>query len=162
MGTTEDYRTGRIVEGIRKAEMVLDSSEALTSGDPAFVKIREKICAFRPVWVTEEEVIGLIRKSAAVAVGERVCRALHPESPATQSVFLDELAEALTEAGKAEIVTPEVAEQIIIRQQRQRYIASMVSGKYLELCAVHPADCIFCKAERAGMRCFEQHTDSPT
>jgi hypothetical protein len=162
MGTTEDYRTGRIVEGIRKAEMVLDNREALTSGDPVFLKIREKIMAFRPVWVTVEEVIGLIRKSVAVAVGERVCRALHPESPATQSVFLDELAEALTEAGKAEIVTPEVAEQIIIRQQRQRYIAAMVSGKYLELCAVHPADCIFCKAERAGMRCFEQHTDSPT
>jgi hypothetical protein len=65
------------------------------------------------------------------------------------------------EAGKAEIVTLEDAEQLIFRQQRQKFIASMVSGRYLELCAVHSPDCIFCKAERAGIRCFEQHMDSP-
>ncbi|NTV67005.1 MAG: hypothetical protein HGB06_04865 [Chlorobaculum sp.] len=160
MSTTDDYRTGKIVEGIRKAEMVLDSRSALAAGDPAFERIREKIVAFRPVWITAEQAAELIRQAEIVAVGERVCRALHPESPVTQTVFLDELAEAMAEAGKAGIVTAAAAMQVVNRQSRQRFIASMVSGRYLELCAVWPPDCVFCKAERAGVRCFGEHRDS--
>lgn len=88
------------------------------------------------------------------AVGERVCRALHPESPDTQTVFLDELAGAMAEAGKAVIVTVAEAIQVINRQAHCRLIASMVSGQYIEICAAYPPDCIFCKTERVGIRCF--------
>jgi hypothetical protein len=161
MATTDDYRTGKIVEGIRKAEALLGSRSAIADGDSAFERIREKILGFRPVWITRNETVGLIGDARIIAVGERVCRALHPESPETQSVFLDELAEAMVEAGRAVFVTTEEVELIIVRQQRQKFIASLVSGKYLELCAVHPPDCFFCKAERAGIRCFERNTDSP-
>jgi hypothetical protein len=160
MSTTNDYRTGKIVEGIRKAEAVLDNIAALTDGDPAVKHIREKILAFRPVWITSQEAMEMIRESAIVAVGKRVCRALHPESPETQSVFLDELARAMSDAGKAEIVPLDEAFQVIESQPGNKFIASMVSGRYLELCAVHPPDCIFCKAEQAGIRCFERHRDS--
>jgi len=159
MSTTDDYLTGKIVEGIKKAEMVLDSRSAFEAGDPAFERIREKIVAFRPVWLTSEQVVELIRQAKIVAVGERVCRVLHPESPVTQTVFLDELAEAMAEAGKAEIVTAAEAMQVVNRQSRQRFIASMVSGRYLELCAAWPPDCVFCKAERAGICCFGVHPD---
>ncbi|NTW55282.1 MAG: hypothetical protein HGB15_11145 [Chlorobaculum sp.] len=160
MPTTDDYRTGKIVEGIRKAELVLDNRATYPIGDPAFERIREKIVAFRPVWITAEEAAGLIRQAEMVAVGERVCRALHPESPVTQTVFLDELAEAMAGVEKAEIVTAAAAMQVVNRQSRQRFIASMVSGKYLELCTAWPPDCVFCKAERAGIRCIGEHPDS--
>jgi hypothetical protein len=75
---------------------------------------------------------------------------LHPESPETQSVFLDELAGAMAEVGKVVIVTLEEAIRVIDRQSLSRIIASMLGGKYLELCAAWSPDCIFCKAERAG------------
>jgi hypothetical protein len=157
MSTTDDYRTGSIVEGIRKAEQVLDSPEAFAAGDPVFERIREKIVAFRPVWITSEQAVELIRQAEIVAVGERVCRVLHPESPVTQTVFLDELAEAMAEASKARIATAAEAMQVIERQARHRLIASMVSGKYLELCTAWPPDCVFCKAERSGIRCIGVH-----
>ena len=87
MPTTDDYRTGKIVEGIRKAASVLDSRSALRDGDPAFEHIRRKIVAFRPVWITAEQAAELIQNSEMVAVGERVCRALHPESPKRRPYF---------------------------------------------------------------------------
>ena len=154
MGIIDDYRTGKIVEGIRKAASVLDKRDALKSGDPLFEHIRKKILAFKPVWITAEVAAGLIRQAEIVAIGERVCRALHPESPETQTVFLDELAGAMAEANKAKIVTASEAMQIVNRQAHRRIIASMVSGNYLELCAAWSPDCVFCKAERAGIKCF--------
>lgn len=160
MGTIDDYRSGNIIEGIRKVELVLGNREVFTDGDPAFEHIREKIVAFRPVWITAEKALELIRRSEIVAVGERVCRALHPESPETQTVFLDELAGAMAEAGKARIVKAADAVGIINRQSSHRIIASMVSGNYLELCAAYPPDCVFCRAERAGIRCFDLSRDS--
>jgi len=154
MSTTDDYRTGKVVEGIRKAESVLDSRSASTDGDPVFEHICEKIVAFQPVWISSEQAVELIQRAEIIAVGERVCRALHPDSPETQTVFLDELAEAMIGAGKAAAVDTTGAESVIDRQSSRRIIASMVSGKYLELCAAWPPDCIFCKAERAGISCF--------
>jgi len=156
MGTIDDYRTGKIVEGIRKAESVLDNRNSFSADDPVFRHIREKIVAFKPVWITKEQAVELIRQAESVVVGERVCRALHPDSPETQTVFLDALAEAMINAGKARLVDAAVAIAIINRQSRHRIIASMVAGKYLELCSAHPPDCIFCKAERAGIRCFTE------
>ena len=76
MATIDDYRTGKIVEGIRKADLVLGNPEALAAGDPVFEHIREKILAFRPVWIKAEVAAGLIRQAEIVAIGERVCRAL--------------------------------------------------------------------------------------
>ncbi|HHE07791.1 MAG TPA: hypothetical protein ENL01_02630 [Chlorobaculum parvum] len=67
-------------------------------------------------------------------------------------------AEAMIGTGKAEIVTAAEATQVINRQSDHRIIASMVGGNYLELCAAHPPDCVFCKAEKAGIRCFEGNT----
>ncbi len=66
----------------------------------------------------------------------------------------------MSESGKAEIVTLEEAIHIIRKQSSEKFIASMIDGKYLELCAVYPSDCIFCKAERVGTRCFERSRDS--
>ncbi|HHE32963.1 MAG TPA: hypothetical protein ENL07_10180, partial [Chlorobaculum parvum] len=71
MGTIDDYRTGKVVEGIRKAESVLDSRSASTDGDPVFEHICEKIVAFKPVWISAERAVELIRQSEILAVGER-------------------------------------------------------------------------------------------
>lgn len=156
MGTIDDYRTGNIVEGIRKAESVLDNRNTFSADDPVFGHIRENIVAFKPVWITKEQAVEMIQQSHTLAVGERVCRALHPDSPETQTVFLDALADAMINAGKATLVNAAEAEQSINRQTSYRFIASMVGGKYLELCSAYPPDCIFCKAERAGIRCFTE------
>jgi len=154
MGTIDDYRTGKIVEGIRKAESALDNRNSFSADDPVFGHVREKIVAFKPVWITKEQAVEMIQQSRTLAVGERVCRTLHPKSPETQTVFLDALAEAMINAGKARLVDAAAAIAIVNRQANRRLIASMVAGKYLELCSAHPPDCIFCKAERAGIRCF--------
>ena len=156
MGTIDDYRTGNIVEGIRKAESVLDNRNTFSADDPVFGHIREKIVAFKPVWIAKEQAVEMIQQSRTLAVGERVCRALHPKSPETQTVFLDALAEAMINAGKATLVNAAEAVAIVNRLANRRLIASMVGGKYLELCSAHPPDCIFCKAERAGIRCFTE------
>ncbi|NTW32969.1 MAG: hypothetical protein HGB12_10125 [Bacteroidetes bacterium] len=112
--------------------MVLDTMSALIDGDPTFEHIREKILAFRPGWITSQEAMEMIRESSIIAVGERICRALHSESPETLSVFLDELAGALIEAGKPEIITPEDTIQVIRKQSREKFIASMVDGSKKE------------------------------
>ncbi|NTW54546.1 MAG: hypothetical protein HGB15_07275 [Chlorobaculum sp.] len=66
----------------------------------------------------------------------------------------------MNESGKEEIVAAAKAEEIIGRQSRHRFIASMVSGRYLELCPTYSPDCIFCKTERAGIRCIGLFEDS--
>ena len=55
----------------------------------------------------------LIHESKKCAVGERVCRAMNKCSGFTESIFLDELAEGMTNAGKAIYVPKEDAIQTL-------------------------------------------------
>ena len=160
MGTTEDYSTGRILENIRKALHVFDSTEGSLSNNEQALRIQEKIQAFEPRILSFPEASDYIRKASTIALGERVCRALHPGSVSTESVFLDELAEAMISSGQARLASIEDAEQTLKKHSSRPLIISMVSGRYQEICASYPPDCVYWKAEKSGLHCLLNRKNS--
>ena len=156
MGTVEDYRTGRILESIQKALRVFgDREESLTSKAQA-IRIQEKIQEFEARVLSIAEASAAIRKAGKVALGERVCRALHPDSVSTESVFLDELADAMILSGKARAASAEEAEVALKKHSCHPLVISKVSGKYQEICASVPSDCVFWRAEKKGLHCLKR------
>lgn len=155
MGTTEDYRTGRVLENIRKALHVFESSEGSLSNNEQAVRIQKNILEFEPRILSFPEATVYIRKAATIALGERVCRALHPGTVSTESVFLDELAEAMVRSGQAGLASIEDAEQTLKKHSSHPLIISKVSGKYHEICASYPPDCVYWKAEKRGLHCLK-------
>ena len=151
MGTVEDYRTGRVLGNIQKAVHVFgDREESLTSKAQA-IRIQEKIQEFEARVLSFSEASASIRKARKIALGERVCRALHPKSVSTESVFLDELAEAMILSGQARAVSIEDAEGALKKHSCHPLVISKVSGKYQEICASVPSDCLFWRAEKRGL-----------
>ncbi|NTU68683.1 MAG: hypothetical protein HGB02_07375 [Chlorobiaceae bacterium] len=154
MSNIEDYRSGRILTGIKMAlEMIGNNRTGLTE-TPDALRIKEKICEFEPVVVSLEEAVAAVRDAGTIAIGERVCRPLHPSSEFTESVFLDELADAMIEAGHAHLANNEVAARVLAAHRGHPLVMSKVSGKYLEICASSRESCVFWKAERKGIRCL--------
>jgi hypothetical protein len=162
MGTIEDYRSGGILDGIGKALHVLDSMEKSAADSPHIIRIQEKILEFRPTIISFDEASAYIGKATTIALGERVCRTLHPDSVFSLSVFLDELAIAMIESGKARTATAMEAEQSLKKQRSHPLIISMVSGRYQEICASYPKECVFWKAERQGLHCLKRKSSRIT
>ena len=156
MGTTEDYSTGRILENIRKALHVFDSTEGSLSNNEQALRIQEKIQAFESRILSFPEASDYIRKASTIALGERVCRVLHPGSVSTESVFLDELAEAMISSGKARLASIEDAEQTLKKHSSHPLIISLVSGRYQEICASYPPDCVYWRTEKRGLHCLKR------
>jgi hypothetical protein len=156
MGTTDDYSTGRILENIRKALHVFDSTEGSLSNNEQAVRIQKKIQEFEPRILSFSEASDYIRKAATIALGQRVCRALHPDSISTDSVFLDELAETMLRSGQARLASIEDAEQTLKKLSSHPLIISMVSGRYQEICASYPPDCVYWRAEKRGLHCLRR------
>ncbi|ABL64710.1 hypothetical protein [Chlorobium phaeobacteroides] len=154
MGTSEDYGTGRVLENIRKALHVFDSTEGSLSNNEQSVRIQKKIQEFEPRILSFPEASDYIRKAVTIALGERVCRALHPGSVSTESVFLDELAETMVRSGQARIASIEDAEQTLKKSFQHPLIISKVSGRYQEICASYPPDCVYWRAEKRGLHCL--------
>lgn len=156
MGTIEDYSSGCILENITKALRFLDAPEESCTDKSMAIRIEEKIKAFKPQVISFAEASAYIHKAKTVALGERVCRALRPESEFTESVFLDELAQAMIRAGKARVATAEEAEESLNRDAGHTLIISMVSGKYQEICPSNRQDCVYWRAEKRGMHCLKR------
>ncbi|NTW69058.1 MAG: hypothetical protein HGB23_04335 [Chlorobiaceae bacterium] len=156
MGTIEDYSSGCILENITKALRFLDAPEESCTDKSMAIRIEEKIKAFKPQVISFAEASAYIHKAKTVALGERVCRALHPESQLTESVFLDELAETMIGAGKARTASVEEAENSLKRDSGHPLIISMVSGKYQEICPSCQSDCVYWRAEKRGIRCIKR------
>jgi hypothetical protein len=156
MGTTEDYSTGRILENIRKALHVFDSTEGSLSNNEQALRIQEKIQAFESRILSFPEASDYIRKASTIALGERVCRVLHPGSVSTESVFLDELAEAMICSEQARLASIEDAEQTLKKHSSHPLIISLVSGRYQEICASYPPDCVYWRTEKRGLHCLKR------
>ncbi|NTV01286.1 MAG: hypothetical protein HGB04_00675 [Chlorobiaceae bacterium] len=154
MGTIEDYRSGRIRTSIGKALHVLGASALADAPDASIVAL--KICEFEPVVVSFAEAVAAIGNASTLAIGERVCRPLHHGSVFTESVFLDELAEAMIEAGHARKAGIEEAEGLLGEQTGNPLLMSKVSGRYLEICASSVDTCVFWKAEKQGIHCMKR------
>ena len=154
MGTIEDYGSGRILKSIGKALQVIGAKSL--ADDPAASHVAQKICEFEPVVVSITGAIAAIGDARTLAVGERVCRPLHPGSEVTGSVFLDELAEAMIDAGHARRASIEEAAQTLDAGKGHPLVMSKVSGRYLEICASVREGCVFWQAERQGVRCIKR------
>jgi hypothetical protein len=159
MGRIEEYRTGRILEGISKALQVIDSSTHGHDSSPEFVRVKQKIREFEPVVISRAEAGGFIQGARKIAIGERICRALHPGSEFTESVFLDELADAMIEAGHGRPASHGEALRVLEAHPGHPLVMSKVSGRYLEICSSTKTGCVFWIAERNGIRCMKRNKD---
>jgi hypothetical protein len=158
MGTIEDYSTGRISESIRKALRFFDNPAESSIDNAQAVRIQDRILTFRPMIMSISEASDFIRKASGIALGERVCRVLNPDSVSTESIFLDELAEAMILAGKARLVSLEDALLSLENNSGHPLVISNVSGRYLEICASYQPDCVYWRAEKHGLRCLKRKT----
>ena len=155
MGTIEDYSSGKILDDIKTVWHIFDGPEGSLSDNPQAIRIQKKIRAFKPKILSFPEASTCIQNAAKVALGERVCRTLNPGSVSTESVFLDELADAMIQSGQARPATAEEAEIALKKHSRHPLIISMVSGRYQEICASYSPDCVYWKAEKRGLHCLK-------
>ncbi|NTU94364.1 MAG: hypothetical protein HGB29_09665 [Chlorobiaceae bacterium] len=161
MGTIEDYRSGRVLEGIEIALRMLDRDGEPYGISAERAHIEDKIRAFRPMVISEAAALDFVENARIVAIGTRVCHALHPDSPPSATVFLDELADAMIEAGKAVHATPEEAGNALKKRPRHPLVISMVSGAYREICASYRPDCVFWRSAQQGTDVFERRGEKP-
>lgn len=67
--------------------------------------IYNEIQSFAPLRTNLEQAIQFIDQADICAVGERTCRCNYENAPYTETIFLNELAKALIEMGKAKMVS---------------------------------------------------------
>ena len=107
MSTVDDYASGRILEGVKKTEQMIDDFNK--TGDPKIRRVleeRSKDSEKYHFLADMTELKALIRKAKEVAIGPRVCLEIHQECKhPMESVFLDELADAMVRVGKARRAT---------------------------------------------------------
>ncbi|NEX14011.1 MAG: hypothetical protein C1941_04865 [Prosthecochloris sp.] len=154
MGTINDYTGGKVLEDISKALNVFRSTEEKLHKTEIGQKMLRNIQAFEPIVITMELAVEYIRKAKKIAVGERVCRALNPDSDFTESVFLDELSDAMVKAGMAKKCTEEEAKTALRKYPDNPLILSKVSEKHAEICRSYPKECVYWLAEKRGIRCL--------
>lgn len=154
MATVEDYKSGRVVEGVRRIMGIIDASSGSIKDSKTGGRIVEEMQRLDPVKLSPEEASRLVQEAGKCAVGERVCRALDKSSPLTESVFLDELAEGMVEAEKASYVTKDEAMSVLRKFPGHPIVATRVSGKHAEICNTWPRGCIYWKLEKCGLRCI--------
>ncbi|NTU91033.1 MAG: hypothetical protein HGA60_03890 [Chlorobiaceae bacterium] len=160
MGNIEDYQNGHILKSIGRALQTISNSAQGLDDTPESIRVKQKICEFEPTVLSFEKAIIAVRSARTIAIGERICRPLHQGSEFTESIFLDELAEAMTEAGHARSAGPAEAEQTLkTHSGKHPLVMSKVSGKYLEICASAPESCVFWQAEKNGVRCMKRQQD---
>lgn len=154
MAEVEDYTSGKVLDGIKRIFDVLESSSGSLKDAGIGKKMIEGMRKLDPIGLSTEGASRFVRESNTCAVGERVCRALYKDSPCTESVFLDELAEGMVEAGKARYVTKEEALDVLQKYPQYPIVITRVSGKHAEICSTWPERCIYWNLEKRGLRCI--------
>ncbi len=156
MGTIYDYIGGKILEDISKALHVFRKNEGSLADADIGKRMLSNIAEFEPAVINIYEAANAVRNARTVAIGERVCRTLHPGSIFTESVFLDELADAMLQKGFAEKCSAEEAESVLRKYPNHPLIISKVSGKHQEICRSHPPECVYWLAEKHGLKCLKR------
>jgi hypothetical protein len=113
-------------------------------------KMQEKIKNFHLRRENMEAVSVLIRNAGRCAVGERVCASLSKNSPITESVFLDELADAMIKSGQARQVSGDEAIKTLEKYPKNPLIVACISGKKQEICRSYPEECIYWNLKKKG------------
>ena len=156
MGTIYDYIGGKILEDISKALHVFRKNEGSLADADIGKRMLSNIREFEPIIITIDQAADFIRNAEKVAIGERVCKILHKDSVFTESVFLDELADAMLQKGFAEKCSAEEAESVLRKYPNHPLIISKVSGKHQEICRSHPPECVYWLAEKHGLKCLKR------
>lgn len=154
MPTIQDYMSGEICQQVKSALLTLENSEDSLKDTEVGKILLNKVNKAAPKKLSIDEAIILIRGSQQCAIGERVCRSLHMETPLTETVFLDELAAGMVEAGKARFVSKNEAVDNIMKYRKQPIIVSKVSGKYSEICPTWAKKCLFWNMEKHKLQCI--------
>jgi len=156
MATIQEYMSGEVCEKIRQAFLIFSSVGGSLDGSKVGKAMLNNVNKLEPKKLTIDETIDLIQESTQCAIGERVCRSLHKETPLTESVFLDELAAGMVEAGKARFVNKDEAIDNIKKYQKKPIIVSKVSGKHSEICPTWPKKCLYWNMEKHKLKCINR------
>jgi len=155
MATIEEYTGGNILKSIRKALQYFNTETGQLPDNEQSRHIRKNIEAFEPLFLTLDQALVYVENAETIALGERVCRGVNPESVYTESVFLDDLAIAMIASGKARRATFDDALKSLDKQTCRPLIISRVSGRYQEICASVPSECVYWRAEKKGINCLK-------
>jgi hypothetical protein len=156
MATIEEYASGRLLPVVKEVFLMLTSSDESLAGSPTVQAFLEKIRPSEPTVITATEAARVIRAAARCAVGERACFKLLPRAAFSETIFLDELADAMVEAGKARRVTREEAVATLDTYQHNPKLLSKVSGRPLKLCCTSHDTCLDWNMERRGLACVQR------
>ncbi len=146
--------TGKILNDVKLTLYSLKFVKIPIIGSLIGRELLRRIRKFEPRLIDIETALELIQKSRKCAVGERVCREIHKNSEVTESVFLDELAEGMVNAGKARYVTKEEAINTLKKYPNNPLILSKVSDKYMEICRSSPRKCVYWNMQKCGLKCL--------
>jgi len=155
MAKVKDYTTGKVLTNAKLSLLLLNFVKIPIIGFLIGRILLKGTGKYEPKLIDMEAASKLIQNSEKCAAGERICRAIHPESEFTETVFLDELAEGLMKAGKARYMEKEEAINTLKKYPDNPLILSKISGKYIELCRSSPGVCVYWNMERCGLRCLE-------
>ena len=157
MPTIEDYTSGKVLKNVKLTLYSLKLVKIPILGNKIGKRLLKKILVTEPKLIDINTTSALINGSKKCAVGERVCRAMNKGSGFTESVFLDELAEGMTNAGKARYVQKEDAIQTLKKYPKNPLIAAKVSNKYMEICRSYPEDCVYYNMHRCKIKCLTRY-----
>jgi hypothetical protein len=156
MATIQDYKSGKVCGQIKKAFSVFESVAAPLNDTEVGKVMLNNVKELEPKKLTIDEAIKLIQEAKQCAIGDRVCRSLHTETPLTESVFLDDLAAGMVEVGKARFATKDEAIDNMKKYQKNPIIVSKVSGKYSEICPTWPKKCLYWNMEKHKLKCINR------
>ena len=156
MARVKDYTSGKVVAYIKAAFSVMGQSTTSLQETEMGKALEAEVEKMTPTKITLEQASELIAEAAQCAVGERVCRTLHTDTPLTESVFLDELAIGMAQAGKARLVTREEAVENLKKFNAHSIILSRVSDKPMEICPTWPKHCLYWNMEKHGLKCIHR------
>lgn len=157
MATIEDYVSGKVCRQIEKSFAIFDAAgKSSLAGTRIGGILSENVSKLAPRRLTIDQAIQLIEDARQWAVGPRVCKAVHTEAPLTESVFLDDLAEGMVQAGKAKRVTKAEAIENLKQYRRQPIIVTRVSGKHAEICPTWAKKCIYWNMEKHRLKCIQR------
>lgn len=156
MAKVDDYTSGRIQEQAAQALAFLKSADHSLAGSEQGERMLANISTFQPRLIDMAEAKQRIQAAEQCAVGLRVCQPGNPETEFTEAVFLDELAEGMTAAGKAEMVGKEKAVDTLAKYKKNPLVLSTVSGKPMELCRTSPETCVYWNMEKRDLVCLRR------
>jgi len=155
MSTVDDYASGRILKDVKKTEQMIDDFER-TKDTTIWNALKEKSKDSKHYHFLADmtELEALIRNAKKIAIGPRVCLEVHQDcKQPMESVFLEELADALVNVGKARKATKKEANLLLKKGLEKGYphVVSIVSDKPLELCNTCSECCVLWKREKLGI-----------